>query len=120
MFVRNKADAPVRQREAWTTHILMEMGDVEDTDLTVTWVDVEPGKSMKTHHHEPEQVFVVVAGRGRLEVGDESREIGVGDLGRAPSNVPHRLSNTGDEVLTYISIATPTFSQSEFYDQGNV
>ena len=120
MFVRNKAQAPVRVRDAWKTHILMEMGDVENTDLTVTWVDVEPGQGMKTHSHAPEQVFVVVSGCGRPEVGDESHDIGPGDLGRAPSDVPHRVVNSGDAVLSYISIATPAFKQTEFYDEGNI
>ncbi len=120
MFTQSKDQAPQRVRGGMTTHILLQEGDVGKTDLTATWVDVQPGAAQGLHHHEPEQIYVVVRGSGCMHVGEETRELTVGELAHVPPNIPHRIVNTGEEVLSYLSVATPAFSQEAFYDQGNL
>ena len=58
MFTQHKADAPQRTRPGLTSHALLQRGDVEDTELAVTWVDVAPGDAQEPHCHPPEQVYV--------------------------------------------------------------
>lgn len=120
MFVRNKTQAPHRERRGLKTQILLQSGDVAGTDLTVTWVDVAPGSAQALHRHGPEQVYIVVAGQGRMQVGEEDREVVAGDLVHVPPDVPHGITNTGDQALSYLSAATPAFSQTAFYDEGNL
>ena len=71
MYVRNKADAPLREREGLTTRILLEAGDVEGADMAVTWVEVAPGARQGENSHTPQQVYVVVAGQGRMHVASD-------------------------------------------------
>lgn len=115
-------DAPSLSRgDGVVSHLLHTdtEGDAQDTDLTVTWVDVEPGASQVVHSHEPEQVYVVVAGEGRMRVGDEERELSAGDAVHVPPNTEHGIENTGNDVLEYVSAATPVIPSErveEFYD----
>lgn len=120
VYTQNKDDAPRRTRGGMTTHILLQEGDVAGTALTATWVDVQPGAAQRLHHHEPEQIYVVVRGSGRMHIGEETRELTAGQLAHVPSNVPHGIVNTSEGVLSYVSVATPTFSQETFYDEGNI
>ena len=115
MYVRSTADAPLRQRQGMTTRILLEAGDAAGADMAVTWVEVGPGARQGEHRHTPQQVYVVVAGQGRMHVADETRDLTAGDLAYVPPDAPHYIVNTGSEALQYISAATPTFSQTGFY-----
>ena len=118
MFTRNKSQASRRERDGLVSHILLEKGDVPGGELTVTWVDVAPGSAQISHKHVPEQVYVVVRGRGLMRVGDEERPAAEGDLVYIPSNMAHNIENISDQVLTYVSAATPNMNWQAFYDTG--
>ena len=117
---RKNDDAPALSRgDGVVSHLLHSAGDSTETDLTVTWVEVEPGESQVIHSHEPEQVYVVVAGEGRMHVDGEERGVSAGEAVHIPSNAEHGIENTGEEVLEYVSAATPAIPSErieEFYD----
>jgi mannose-6-phosphate isomerase-like protein (cupin superfamily) len=119
MFRSSLARAPSRERERLRSHLLLQKGDA-DAEMTVTWVDVEPGGRQRPHSHDPQQVYVIVAGRGRMQVGDEEMEVGAGELVLIPSGVEHGIVNVGDERLTYVSAATPAFDLEAVYDRGQL
>jgi len=88
------------------------------TELTVTWVEVKPGAKQKVHSHEPEQVYVIVRGKGKIQVGNSEKVLRSGDSARIPPNTRHGIENSGDEVLEYVSATTPAFPKEkvrEFY-----
>jgi mannose-6-phosphate isomerase-like protein (cupin superfamily) len=120
MDVSNKAEAPSLSRgDGLVSTILHSERDASDTDLTVTWVDVDPGASQVVHSHDPEQVYVVVAGEGVMTLGEETRAVEAGDLIHVPPNTDHGIENTGTETLEYVSAATPAFDSAdveEFYE----
>ena len=118
VFKRNRSEAPRRERDGLASHILLHAGDLPETRLTVTWVDVGPGSGQIPHSHAPEQVYVVVRGRGKMKVGDEERLVVEGDLIHIPPDTLHGMENISDEVLTYVSAATPALDWEAFYDAG--
>jgi mannose-6-phosphate isomerase-like protein (cupin superfamily) len=118
VFKRNRLEAPRRERDGLVSHILLDAGDPPETRLTVTWVDVGPGSEQIPHSHAPEQVYVVVRGRGKVKVGDEERLVVEGDLIYIPPETLHGIENLSDEVLTYVSAATPAVDWEAFYDAG--
>lgn len=124
MQTSHKDDAPALSRDdGLVSHVLHSQRDADDTDLTITWVDVEPGARQKIHAHDPEQVYVVVAGEGRMTVGDDERAVEAGDLVHIPANTDHGIENTGEETLEYVLAATPAFPDEEveaFYDAASV
>ncbi len=120
MFLENKERAPRREREGLISQILLQKGDVPGDRLAVTWVDVAPGAGQRPHSHSAEQVYVIVRGRGRIEVGNEKQEVAAGDLIYIPSNAIHSIRNRSDETLTYISAATPAVDMTALYDKGDL
>jgi len=120
MHTTNKDDAPeFRTKDGLVSRILHAGGDV-DTNLAVTWVEVEPGGSQVIHSHNHEQVYVVISGEGRVYVDGDNRAVSAGELIHIPSNADHGIENTSEEVLVYISAATPAFSLEKiqkFYEE---
>ena len=117
----DNGDAPTLSRgDGVVSRLLHSEKDATDTELTVTWVEVEPGSEQVLHSHAPEQVYVTVAGEGRMRVGGTERDVSAGDAVHIPSNTEHGIRNTGDETLEYVSAATPAFPREQvegFYEE---
>lgn len=94
-------------------HVMHSERSVPETELTVTWVDVEEGAHQELHSHEPEQVYLVVRGEAVMTVDGEEQEVTAGDLIHVPPQAEHAVKNTGDGALEYISAATPSFPMDE-------
>ena len=120
MYVKDLGNAPTRELEGLVSHILLEEGDAPGGELSITWVDVEPGSRQAPHSHGPQQVYVITRGAGRMRVGDEERDLSEGQMVFIPPDTEHGIVNTGDETLTYISAATPAFPVTELYDAGQI
>ena len=120
MYVKDLSSATKREVDGLVSHILLEEGDAPGGELSITWVDVEPGSEQKPHSHGPQQVYVITHGTGRMKVGDDERDVGAGHMVFIPPNTEHGIVNTGDEVLTYVSAATPAFPVTELYDDGQL
>jgi mannose-6-phosphate isomerase-like protein (cupin superfamily) len=120
MYVNDLSSAPKRELEGLVSHVLLEKGDAPGGELSITWVDVEPGAQQPPHSHDPQQVYVITRGSGRMKVGEDERDVTVGHLVFIPPDIEHGIVNTGDEVLTYVSAATPAFPVTELYDAGQI
>jgi mannose-6-phosphate isomerase-like protein (cupin superfamily) len=114
-----RKDPPALTRgDGVVSRLLHSEENAPDTELTVTWVEVEQGSEQVTHSHQPEQVYVVVSGEGRMRVGGSQRDVSAGDCVHIPSNAEHGIENTGEDKLEYVSAATPSFPREqidEFY-----
>jgi quercetin dioxygenase-like cupin family protein len=120
MYVTDLSTAPQRELDGLVSHILLEEGDAPGGELSITWVDIEPGSEQKPHSHGPQQVYVITRGQGRMKVGDDEREVSAGHLVFIPPNAEHGIVNTGDDTLTYVSAATPAFPVTDLYDAGQL
>ena len=67
----------------------------------------EPGSIYPMHSHPHEQFSLLLSGRIRLTVGEESREIGPGDGWYAPAGVPHGGEILGEEEAVFIDVYSP-------------
>ena len=116
MRLRRLSEAAVEERGRLRSHFLMDAGDLGSRNLTVTWVNVPPGAEQRAHsHEEAEQVYVIVRGRGRMQVAGDVQEVGEGDLVFIPPATQHGISNDGTEMLVYVSAASPPVSMAELY-----
>jgi len=122
MLIRRKTQVDKRERSGLTSHFMLGRGDTEANALAVTWVTVRPGSRQILHNHPEVQVYVLVAGYGIMQVGEERHAVQGGDLIYIPSNETHGIENTSDETLSYISAATPAFSMTlaDAYDNGQL
>jgi mannose-6-phosphate isomerase-like protein (cupin superfamily) len=64
---------------------------------------VNPGKRLSLQKHSMRKEFwVVVAGTGKITLGDETREIGKDDTIFIDKEQVHRIENTSDDHLVFI------------------
>ncbi len=64
------------------------------------------GTDPQTPHLEDE-IYVVVAGRAWVTVGDEEREIGTADTVFVGANVPHRFHDIAEDLELIVFFAPP-------------
>jgi mannose-6-phosphate isomerase-like protein (cupin superfamily) len=79
MFKMNRAEVKQREYDGLRSHIFLQQGDLLQTTLAITWVDIAPGSRQMLHRHVPEQVYVIIQGTRRMRVGEEE-DVVTGDL----------------------------------------
>jgi len=71
----------------------------------VSRITVPPGESNVVHTHEAEeQIYVILRGRGVVQVGEETREAGAGDLVYLPAKVSHGFHNTSEKTCVLLNV----------------
>ena len=75
--------------------------------LLLCRVEYEPGKTVPRHSHEhTEQVMAVIEGSVSMTIGDETRELGPGDVVVVNKGVEHELV-ASDDGVTFFEALTP-------------
>jgi mannose-6-phosphate isomerase-like protein (cupin superfamily) len=75
---------------------------------------VPPGGETIAHYHvTSEELYFFTAGRGRLRVAGEWREVGPGDCAVLPPGVEHKLENPGAEPLVLLCCCSPGYSHED-------
>jgi mannose-6-phosphate isomerase-like protein (cupin superfamily) len=100
MHIQSLTNAPLNRRSGQDSYLLLTKGQFGSRNLTITWVDCEPGGEQQLHVHKTEeQVYVIVRGRGMMKAG-----------------TPHAIRNTGDDTLTFVSAASPAIDVAALSD----
>jgi quercetin dioxygenase-like cupin family protein len=96
------------QRYRFPTHIndlVMDRSQASASEVFI--VVISPGGAPPLHQHDDtEQIFYVLEGRGRLEIGGESEDFLVepGDVVRIPPSTLHAIHCLGTTDLRYLAI----------------
>lgn len=68
----------------------------------------EPGQSQSVHSHDgADKFYLVVSGKARMTVGDETRVAEAGTLVCAPAGVPHGVVEALERTVMLIAMAPP-------------
>jgi quercetin dioxygenase-like cupin family protein len=68
----------------------------------------EPGQSQKVHVHAgADKFYLVVTGKARMTVGEETREVGPGTVVWAPADLPHGVAQALERTVLLVAIAPP-------------
>jgi mannose-6-phosphate isomerase-like protein (cupin superfamily) len=67
---------------------------------------LEKGREIESHVDPMEEIYFIMMGEGEMSVGDESRHVVPGDAVWIPAGSPHSLSNTGEEPLFILVVAS--------------
>jgi quercetin dioxygenase-like cupin family protein len=68
----------------------------------------EPGQSQKVHVHAgSDKFYLVVSGKARMMVGDQTREVGPGTIVWAPADLPHGVAQALERTVMLVAIAPP-------------
>lgn len=72
---------------------------------------VEPGVTTELHRLAVDEWYILSAGSGTMEVGDEGPVVvGPGDVVEIPAGTPQRITNRGDADLTFLCVCLPRFT----------
>ena len=75
---------------------------------------VPPGAATLLHRHETsEEIYHVTRGSGRMTLGAETFAIAVGDSIAIPPGTPHRVENTGTDMLHILCCCAPAYSHDD-------
>lgn len=68
----------------------------------------EPGQSQKVHAHAgADKFYLVVSGKARITVGDQTREVGEGTVVWAPADLPHGVAEALERTVMLVAMAPP-------------
>lgn len=90
----------------------------DDPAVSIARARVLPGAVTRWHRlRGTTERYVVLAGRGRVEVGDlPAQEIGPGDVVVIPAGVRQRVACAGPDELVFLAVCTPRFEASAYED----
>ena len=77
----------------------------KDDGYQVKCINISPGQKLSLqYHHKRAEHWVVVQGKGSVQVGDEEFEIGPGEYRYIPLGEKHRLTNISDIEFILIEV----------------
>lgn len=102
-------------------HILELSNSPHDPALSIARARVPAGGATRWHRLAGmTERYVVLEGRGRVEVGDlPPREVGPGDVVLIPPGCRQRIANTGPADLVFLALCTPRFTPAAYEDLGD-
>ena len=82
----------------------------------LSYVEIDEGCVVGTHHHPHEQAGMLLKGRMELTIGDETRIVEPGAMYIIPANVPHRAAAVGGPVVALDIFSPP---REDYANQQN-
>jgi quercetin dioxygenase-like cupin family protein len=89
---------------------------VKGERITFAVVDLEPNRVVPEHHHNNEQLGMVLKGAITMIVAGEARRLVAGDTYVIPGDVPHS-AETGPEGASVVDVFNPTRDDWEQVDR---
>jgi mannose-6-phosphate isomerase-like protein (cupin superfamily) len=90
----------------WLSRPRVMRGETEGGFLElISEFQVEPEGEVFPHSHPTHEWYYVVAGRGTMVIGDEERQVDVGDLVYIPPNAIHSMRSPADATLRCLCFA---------------
>lgn len=71
------------------------------------------GATTEHYHRKTEELYLVVAGSGRLTIDGEQRTIEQGDCALIEPGMRHKLFNVGEEPLRVVCACSPAYSDED-------
>lgn len=95
-------------RAAYAADKMRKTNLVDTPNLFCDVYGLEPGQSQAGHRHAVgDKLYCVLAGRGRIRVGDDERDVATGDLVCAPAGSEHAVHNPGPDRLALLVVMAP-------------
>ena len=91
---------PIRENETYSVHDLEYL-----KNLSVSMTILHPGKATSGHEHEnADEVYIVVDGRGELDLDGNRMDIETGDIVLIKQGQFHRTFNNEKEDLVFLTV----------------
>ena len=117
MEVRSRADAePFTTADGSTIRVLLdaEVGGARNQSLAEAVL--APGQATERHYHaETEELYVILAGAGEMELEGEERAVGPGDAILIAAGSWHQIRAGADELRFLCCCAPPYRHEDTFF-----
>jgi mannose-6-phosphate isomerase-like protein (cupin superfamily) len=115
MDVRNLEDAvPFTTKDGSEIRELLAHRNSCIRNQSLAEARIAPGQATTPHYHPvTEEIYYVLEGSGEMRIGDELREVRVGDAIAIPPGAPHQIRNTGDVTLKILCCCAPGYEHSD-------
>lgn len=116
MHLGNLADAaPFTTKDGSTIREVAGPVSLPTVNQSLAEARVPPGGATTAHvHHVAEELYFFVGGTGRIRLGDEEREVRLGDCVVIPPGTPHKLWNASDaDDLVLLCCCAPPYSDAD-------
>lgn len=111
---RYKAITPYRTKDGSTIRELTHPDHTAVRHLSVAAAEVMPGQATLPHTHgASEEVYHILAGAGRMTLGDNSFEVAAGDTVVIHPGTAHWIANTGTAVLRLLCCCAPPYRHGD-------
>ncbi len=109
MIVRNLEHPQVKQTQyqahgGGVAHMLLTHPTLQ-TMMFLAHARVAPGRRLEGHVDPMEEIYIIVAGEGLMQVEDQTRTVRAGDAVHIPIGSFHQLSNQGSRDLEILVVA---------------
>ena len=91
-------------------HIIEVINRADHPEVSLAQARVQPGVTTKWHTVEAREIYYILGGVGRAEVGDDVYTVGPGDAVSISPAVRQRITNTGEADLVFLCVCTPRFT----------
>jgi mannose-6-phosphate isomerase-like protein (cupin superfamily)/GNAT superfamily N-acetyltransferase len=84
--------------------------------MSLAMETLKPGQHTAPHWHEHiEEIYYILQGQGRMEIGSEAREVRAGDTILIPTKHVHCLFNTGSDNLILLCAVSPPWYPEDLH-----
>ena len=88
--------------------------DAVDTNYSLAFAEVEPGKSSLPHALKTSsEAYIILEGQGVAHVDDELQAVQPGDLVLIPAGAKQYIENTGSGNLRFLCFVSPPWNKDE-------
>ena len=75
---------------------------------------VPPGITTALHcHKQSEEIYFILAGEGKMTLGESTFNVTVGDTICIPPNTPHQIFNFNEFELKFLCACSPAYSHED-------
>jgi mannose-6-phosphate isomerase-like protein (cupin superfamily) len=73
-----------------------------------------PGAATTPHFHpQTEEIYFILEGEGRIQIGEELERVGPGDAIAIPPGAHHQITNAGTGTLRFLCCCAPAYEHSD-------
>jgi len=103
--------------EAFTTKDGSTIRELHHTAVqSLAEATLEPGHATERHYHRAsEEIYLMTAGSGVLEIDGEARRVSAGDAILIPPGAWHTLENDGTNQLKLMCCCAPAYSHDDTF-----
>jgi mannose-6-phosphate isomerase-like protein (cupin superfamily) len=119
MDVRSRGDAePFTTADGSTIRVLLDREAGGARNQSLAEASLEPGQATQRHYHaETEEIYVLLDGRGEMEVDGARQPVAPGDAILIPPGARHQIRAEPSTELRFLCCCAPPYRHEDtFFD----